>query len=91
MHRCHQVKPYVSLFAGEVKLGEIDHVLGVEHNIVSVIENGQGCQDEVGKNNQAQLQEKLEEFRKLEELDRTPEKRMLFAASKVGRKTRRIY
>ena len=74
------IEPYESSFAGEAKLRGIGHVIEVEHNIVSVIENGQGGQDEVGINNRAQLQEKLGEFRKPKELDRTPEKRMLFAA-----------
>ncbi|GFZ16839.1 hypothetical protein Acr_26g0001090 [Actinidia rufa] len=69
------IEPDESSFEGEAKLGEIDR------KIVSVIENGKGGQDEMGKNNRAQLQEKLGELRKPEELDCTVEKRMLFLAS----------
>ncbi|GFZ03226.1 hypothetical protein Acr_15g0018340 [Actinidia rufa] len=75
------IEPDESSFAGEAKLGEIGHMIGEEQKIISVIENGQCNQDEMGKKNQVQLQEKLGELRKLKELHPTSKKRMLFAAS----------
>ena len=53
------IQPDESSFLGEAKLGEIDHMIGEEQKIISVIENGQGGQDEMGTKNQVQLQEKL--------------------------------